>query len=69
MTGGKKKGPADIQKEVQAQETKYSKEHILNSEQYQSRIDLLAALLEDGKQYSCLEVDRKISEFMKGKVK
>jgi len=49
--------------------SKFSKEQLLKSQRYRERRDLLTALLKDGKQYSHVEVQKLIDEFMKGKVK
>lgn len=49
-------------------EQKFSKEQIAASARYVNRKDLVDALLEKGKKYTIEEVDRKIEEFMKGKV-
>lgn len=49
--------------------SKFSKEQILKSQRYHERRDLLTALLKDGKQYSHVEVQTLIDDFMKGKVK
>lgn len=47
----------------------YSREQLLTSDRYRNRRDLISAILEDGKSYTLAEVDKKIEEFMKGKVK
>jgi hypothetical protein len=49
--------------------SKFSKEQFLRSQRYQKWRDLLTALLKDGKQYSHVEVQTLIDDFMKGKVK
>lgn len=46
----------------------FTKEQILFSAAYKSRRDLVSALLEDGKRYTLETVNKKIEEFMKGKV-
>ena len=50
-------------------ESKFSKEQLISSERYVNRRDLVDALLEDDREYTINEVDKKIDEFMKGKVK
>ena len=42
---------------------------LLAAERFSSRKDLLKAILSDKKKYSISEVEKKIEEFMKGKVK
>ena len=42
---------------------------LLEAERFSSRKDLLKAILSDKKKYSISEVEKKIEEFMKGKVK
>lgn len=42
---------------------------LLAAERFNSRKDLLKAILSDKKKYSIGEVEKKIEEFMKGKVK
>lgn len=47
----------------------FTKEQLAASKRYANRRDLVSVLLEDGKQYTLDEVDKKIEEFKKGKVK
>lgn len=47
----------------------FTKEQLLGSQRYQDKRDLLQALLESGKKYTISEVNQKIENFMKGKVK
>lgn len=47
----------------------YTKDQLLRSKKYAARRDLLGALLEDGKTYTAAQVDRKINQFLKRKVK
>jgi hypothetical protein len=49
--------------------SRFSKERLLKSARYSGKRDLLAALLEDGKEYSHDEVEQIVDKFMKGKVK
>lgn len=49
--------------------TSYTKEQILSADKYRNRRDLVNALLVDGKSYTMAAVDKKIADFMKGKVK
>lgn len=46
----------------------YSKEQIIKSKKYIKHRDLLNALLDDEKQYTIEEIEKLISDFMKGKV-
>lgn len=56
-------------KEVnEKQEAKFTKEQILASKKYTNRRDALSAILADGKEYTCTQVDSLLDEFMKGKV-
>lgn len=48
---------------------KFSKERLLRSVRYRKRRDLIGALLRDGGEYTLEEVDAKIENYMKGKVK
>lgn len=48
---------------------KFSKEQLLRSVRYRKRRDLIGALLRDGGEYTLEEVDAKIENYMKGKVK
>lgn len=58
---------------AEKQETKgiitFPKDKLLQSLKYAHQKDLIEVLLEDGKEYSFEEVDKKINAFMKGKVK
>ena len=49
--------------------SKFSKQQILKSMKYQSRRDVLTALLKDDKKYSHTEIEQILDDFMKGKVK
>lgn len=46
----------------------FTKDQLATSARYASVRDLVTVLLEDGKQYTFAEVDKKIEEFKKGKV-
>ena len=48
---------------------KFSKAQLLCSTRYETRRDLVGALLKDGVKYSVEEVDAAIETYMKGKVK
>lgn len=47
----------------------FTKKAILASEQFCNRKDIVNAILSDGKTYTVDEVNRKIENYMKGKVK
>lgn len=47
---------------------KFSKQQLVASKRYSLRRDVLNALLEDGQVYTFEEVDRKLNDFLKGKV-
>lgn len=48
---------------------KFTKEQLLKSKKYTNRKDLLNVLLDDKTTYTTKEVEQKIEEFMKKKVK
>lgn len=50
-------------------ESKFSKEALLNSIRFRNERDLISALLTDSVEYTVEEVETKIMEYMKGKVK
>lgn len=62
----KTENAAAVQKEVAPT---FTKNQLATSKRYASLRDLVSVLLEDGKQYTLAEVDKKIEEFKKGKVK
>lgn len=51
-----------------AQEPQFPKDALLRSRRFRRDCDLVAALLEDGKEYTVSEVDVIIANFRKGKV-
>lgn len=55
-------------KQVEKDET-FSKEAIINSKTFKLNKDALNVLLDDEKRYSISEVQKILSDFMKGKVK
>lgn len=59
---------ATKKKEIK-QETLFTKQQILASKKYFESRDVLGALLADGKQYTCAQVDSALRKYMKGKVK
>lgn len=58
-------------KEEPSKETEvlFTKEQLLASKRFQTRRDLLNALLSSEKQYTIGEVERSIEQYLKGKVK
>ena len=52
-----------------AAEPKFTKEALMNSKRFHYHRDLVAALLNDGVEYTVSEVGAKIAEYLKGKVK
>lgn len=51
------------------EETKFSKEVLLNSKRFANRKDALNVILADGDEYTIDEVETRLDEFMKGMVK
>lgn len=47
----------------------FCKEQIVSSKRYENDVDIVNALLQDGKEYALAEVDEMIERFKKGKVK
>lgn len=59
----------NIAGETQHKEQKFSKEQIAASKKYESRKDLINALLTDGETYTLKDADEKIEKYLKGRVK
>ena len=59
----------NIAGEAQHKEQKFSKEQIATSKKYESRKDLINALLTDSETYTLEDVDEKIEKYLKGRVK
>lgn len=55
--------------ENKSDETKFVKSQIIGSDKYKNRADLLNVLLEDGKEYTLSDVDKKLEEFLGKEVK
>lgn len=47
----------------------FRKEQIVASKRYENDVDIVNALLQDGKEYALAEVDEMIERFKKGKVR
>ena len=61
---------AKTKKEDDAKEKPvFTKESLLNSKKYMFQKDLLNILLDDDKEYTLEEVEKKINEFKTGKIK
>lgn len=62
---------ADSAENVKAEpiEQKFSKEQILASAKYANKRDLVDALLTNSEKYTMEEIDKKISNYLEGKVK
>ncbi len=48
--------------------SKFSKQQIIESKKFRSRVDVLNVILDENKQYTLEEVEKEINKFMKGKV-
>ena len=55
--------------ENKSDETKFIKSQIIGSDKYKNRADLLNVLLEDGKEYTLSDVDKKLENFLDKEVK
>ena len=64
----RKKSAEETTAKAKQEKTSYTKKQLLMAERYKNRRDLLEALLEEGKSYTMEEVDKLMSDFMKGKV-
>ena len=65
-----KKADSDVtEKAVFQSEQRFEKKQLLTSKKYASKRDLIAALLDEGKQYTIAEVEHLIDRYRKGKVR
>ena len=55
--------------ETKSDETKFVKSQIIGSDKYKNRADLLNVLLEDDKEYTLSDVDKKLENFLNKEVK
>ena len=46
----------------------YSKEQIIQSKKFKSRVDVLRVILDENKTYTIADVESELNKFMKGKV-
>ncbi len=69
MAVNSEKTQSNTNKEQKKKAVAYTKEQILSSGKYRNRRDLVDALLAEGESYTMAAVDKKITDFLKGKVK
>lgn len=69
MAVDSKKTQSSINEEQKKKAVSYTKKQILSAEKYRNRRDLVDALLVEGESYTMAAVDKKITDFMKGKVR
>lgn len=62
---GKTDGPGKGREKT---EPRYTRQQLAGSAGFRDRRDLVSALLEEGRQYTVAEADRRVRDFMKGKV-
>ena len=55
--------------ENKSEETKFVKSQIISSDKYKNMADLLNVLLEDDKEYTLSEIDKKLEDFLGREVK
>ena len=55
--------------ENKSEETKFVKSQIISSDKYKNRADLLNVLLEDDKEYTLSEIDKKLEDFLSREVR
>lgn len=55
--------------ENKSDKTKFVKSQIIRSDKYKNRADLLNVLLEDDKEYTLSDVDKKLENFLDKEVK
>lgn len=55
--------------ENKSEETKFVKSQIISSDKYKNRSDLLNVLLEDDKEYTLSEIEKKLEDFLSREVK
>lgn len=55
--------------ENKSEETKFVKSQIVSSDKYKNRADLLNVLLEDDKEYTLSEIDKKLEDFLSREVR
>lgn len=55
--------------ENKSEETKFVKIQIISSDKYKNRADLLNVLLEDDKEYTLSEIEKKLEDFLSREVR
>ena len=55
--------------ENKLEETKFVKSQIISSDKYKNRADLLNVLLEDDKEYTLSDIDKKLENFLDKEVR
>lgn len=55
--------------ENKSEETKFVKSQVVSSDKYKNRADLLNVLLEDDKEYTLSEIDKKLEDFLSREVR
>lgn len=65
----RKNGIASAEMKAERDKQTFTKEQIIASARYANRRDLVEALLNDGEKYTMIDIDKKIDDYMKGKVK
>ena len=55
-------------KKVAIEQTKFTKEQLLDSDRFRDRIDLVSTILSDGEEYTIEFVEEQIEKYMKGQV-
>lgn len=55
--------------ENKLEETKFVKSQIISSDKYKNRADLLNVLLEDDKEYTLSEIEKKLEDFLSREVR
>ena len=50
------------------EQSKFTKEQLLDSDRFRDRIDLVSTILSDGEEYPIEFVEEKIEKYMKGQV-
>ena len=55
--------------ENKSEETKFVKSQIIGSDKYKNRADLLNVLLEDDKEYTLSEIEKKLEDFLSREVR
>lgn len=55
--------------ENKSEETKFVKSQIISSDKYKNRADLLNVLLEDDKEYTLSEIEKKLEDFLSREVR